>query len=36
VETIKEGTLLFIYFPEEQYLSNSPIASHTLTEVVNG
>jgi hypothetical protein len=36
VETIKEGTLLFIYFPEEQYLSNSPIANHNFSEVVNG
>jgi hypothetical protein len=36
VETIKEGTLLFIYFPEQQYLSNSPIANHNFTEVVNG
>jgi len=36
VETIKEGTLLFIYFPEQQYLSNSPIANPTFTEVVNG
>ena len=36
VETIKEGTLLFIYFPEEHYLSNSPIANHNFSEVVNG
>lgn len=36
VETIKEGTLLFIYFPEEQYLSNSPIANHTFSTVVDG
>lgn len=36
VETIKEGTLLFIYFPQEQYHSNSPIANHTFSEVVNG
>lgn len=36
VESIKEGTLLFIYFPEEHYLSNSPIANHNFSEVVNG
>lgn len=37
VETIKEGTLLFIYYPQEQYLSNSPIANHKFSEsMVNG
>lgn len=36
VERIKEGTLLFIYYPEEQYLGNSSLANHKFTEVVNG
>ena len=36
VERIKEGTLLFIYYPEEQYLSNSSIANHKFTEGING
>lgn len=36
VETIKEGTLLFIYFPEEYYLSNSTIANHQFTNDIKG
>ena len=36
VERIKEGTLLFIYYPEEQYLSNSPIANHRFSQDVTG
>ena len=36
VDRIKEGTLLFIYYPEEQYLGNSSLANHKFTEVVNG
>ena len=36
VESIKEGTLLFIYYPEEQYLGNSSIANHKFTTGING
>ncbi len=36
VHRIKEGTLIFIYYPEEQYFSNSSIANHEFKEVVNG
>ena len=36
VHRIKEGTLIFIYYPEAQYFSNSSIANHQFKEVVNG
>jgi hypothetical protein len=36
VHRIKEGTLLFIYYPEESYLSSSPIANHQFGSEING
>jgi hypothetical protein len=36
VDRIKEGTLLFIYYPEKQYYSNSSIANHDFSKSING
>ena len=36
VHKIKNGTLLFIYYPEERYFSSSYIANHTFSGEISG
>ena len=36
IQTIKNGTLLFIYYPEEAYFSTSDIANHKFTAGITG